>query len=198
MLTFYECRHNDIMVIAVYSGVGKVNAAIATQTMIDCFHVNCIISVGTCGSLAGKMKIFDTLIADSCLYHDLEATILTAFHPWMETAIFRCSPALVAMAADCTVEYPVHFGLLATGDYFLDSEEQRKKLLAEYPDVLGVDMESSAIAHVCYVNCVPFLAVRTVTDDGQNNAEEVFFSNVDKAAERSCHVCLKLFCLMET
>ena len=81
---------------------------------------------------------------------------------------------------------------MATGQYFLGAGSRRERLLEKYPEVLAVDMETAAIAHACYVNQVPFLAVRTVTDNGTLPGIGAFEANVEQASAISCQVCLEI------
>lgn len=192
MLTFYTCQYKTQKIITLFSGVCKVNAALAAQILIDTFHVDLIISAGTCGGLHRDVEIFDTIVTTSCTYHDVEETVLTEFHPWLNTPYFQSDPYLLKQAKTLKSVHPLRFGMIASGEYFLDDPAQRKKLVTQYPDVLGVDMESCAIAHVCYVNRIPFISVRTVTDNGTLSGNQTFVQNVDKAAHISMELCLAL------
>ena len=88
MLKFHEGIINDVEVVALYSGVCKVNAAIATQILIDTFSVNIIINSGTAGGMDPHLEIFDTVISTEVEYHDVAPEILTEFHPWLEKSSF--------------------------------------------------------------------------------------------------------------
>ncbi len=192
MLTFYECEYEGKKLITLYSGVCKVNAAIASQILIDTFSVDCLISTGTCGGLDESIEVFDTIAATACTYHDVDESILMDFHPWIKTPCFPCDSNLLERLRSLSFCYPLRFGLLATGEYFLETKEQREELLNRYPNVLGIDMESCAIAHVCYVNQIPFLSIRTVTDNGKSSGSAAFEENVGRAAVISKEICLKL------
>lgn len=192
MLRFYDCRYEGHRIITLFSGVCKVNAAIAAQILIDRFQVDGILNSGTCGGLDENIKVFDTIAATACVYHDVEDTILTEFHPWIDSPYFPSDPVLLEKLKRLSLSYPMHCGVIATGEYFVESEEQRLHLRRRYPSVLGIDMESCAIAHACYVNAVPFLSVRTVTDNAQESGLENFEQNIEKASRISMEICLKL------
>ena len=83
MLKFYAGRIDSIEVIALFSGVCKVNAAIGTQLLVDLFGADMIINSGTAGGMDPGLDIFDTVISTEVCYHDVAPDILTEFHPWM-------------------------------------------------------------------------------------------------------------------
>lgn len=192
MLKFYECEYCGKRIVTLYTGVCKVNAAIATQLLIDMYSPDYIVNAGTCGGLDESVDIFDTVVATACVYHDVEMTNLTEFHPWLEKPFFEASELLLKKARLVKARTPIRFGTIATGEYFLKAEEQRKYLLENFPTVLAVDMESAAVAHTCYVNGIPFVSIRTVTDNGSAGGVETFEANVEKAAEISMEITLNL------
>ena len=98
MLKFYEGQINGVEIVALFCGVCKVNAAIATQILIDTFAVNIVINAGTAGGMDKKLNIFDTVISTEVAYHDVAPGILTEFHPWMETVYFRADPTLLNLS----------------------------------------------------------------------------------------------------
>ena len=95
MLRFYEGKLGGADVVALYSGVCKVNAAIATQILIDTFGVSTVINAGTAGAIDEKLNLFDTVVATDCCYHDVADDILTDFHLWMKTVFFESAPYLL-------------------------------------------------------------------------------------------------------
>ena len=88
MLKFHTGTINHVNVSAVYSGVCKVNAAIAAQLLIDMFHVDLIINAGTAGGMKERVQLFDTVISERVIYHDVADDILTDFHPWLKSNFF--------------------------------------------------------------------------------------------------------------
>lgn len=184
MLKFYEGEINNISVVALYSGVCKVNAAVAAQILIDSYHVNTIISAGTAGGMEKTIKIFDTVISTQLAYHDVADDILIEFHPWLPSIYFNADEKLLAAAKKIVqnqaVNHPVIFGKMVTGESFID-KNMREIINKKYAP-LSVDMESASIAHVCYVNNIPFISIRTITDTASHSGVENFEQNCDKAS----------------
>lgn len=146
-------------IVAVRSGIGKVNAAVSTLTLIDTFHPSLVINTGVAGG-TGPADVLDVVIPAHIGYHDV----------W-------CGPDTVpGQAAGCppTFDCPLPSGLLdelgvlrgtlASGDIFVDRPEQVEHILRLYPDAVAVDMESAAIAQVCHMKGVPFVAIRVISD----------------------------------
>ena len=98
MLKFYEGKIHGVDVVALFSGVCKVNAAIASQLLIDVFGVNIIINSGTAGGMNPSLEIFDTVISTEVCYHDVAQDILTEFHPWMKSVFFQADPQLIELS----------------------------------------------------------------------------------------------------
>lgn len=190
MLKFYSGSIKGFDVVLVYSGVCKVNAAIATQVLIDCFQVDGIINAGTAGGMAGEVNLFDTVISKCMAYHDVAEDILTEFHPWLKENCFRPDPALYAAAQTYRKKspFPMLFGTMVTGEQFIE-DEKRDEINRNYAP-LSVDMETVSMAHVCYVNHIPFLSVRTITDTADHKGIENFEKNCEAASKRSAEIVI--------
>jgi len=184
MLTVHEGRIHGAEVVVLFSGVCKVNAAIAAQILIDAYHADCIINAGTAGGIDPALDIFDTVIATETAYHDVAPHILTGFHPWLETPFFASDDKLLALSRRAVsrmdTAYRVYWGRMATGESFIADEGRQAIIDALHP--LTVDMESAAVAHVCHVNRVPFIAIRTVTDNAAHSGTGHFEENCDRAS----------------
>ena len=157
-MTFHTGRIGRHEIIASECGIGKVNAAIGTLTLIDCFHPEMVINTGVAGGAGAS--ILDVVVADGIAYHDV----------W-------CGPGTKAgQAAGCpevfTCPLPSDFfegldvkrGLIASGDIFVSRAEEVSHIKSIFPDAVAVDMESAAIAHVCYLKNVPFVCIRVISD----------------------------------
>ena len=190
MLKFHTGTINHVNVSAVYSGVCKVNAAIAAQLLIDMFHVDLIINAGTAGGMKEGVQLFDTVISERVIYHDVADDILTDFHPWLKSNYFLADQELcaIARAYSRTSKHPVLFGTMVTGEQFIE-DEKREEINQKF-DPLSTDMETAGVAHVCYVNRIPFLAVRTITDTVTHQGIETFDQNGEAASEISAEIVL--------
>ncbi len=187
MLRIHSGFLDGVQIVALFCGVAKVNAAIATQILIDQSHVDCIILSGTAGGIDRRLKIGDTVISTEVTYHDLEEGVLVKHHPWMPDLSFRAGDALLAQGKRAvetgTFRQRVFFGTMVTGDYFADAATMAR-IRAKY-DPMCIDMETAAVAHACYVNGVPFLAIRSVTDTEDHSGKDAFDENCALASENS-------------
>ncbi len=184
MLKFYAGRIDSIEVIALFSGVCKVNDAIGTQLLVDLFSADMIINSGTAGGMDPGLDIFDTVISTEVCYHDVAPDILTEFHPWMESVFFTADPKLIRLSKTAVKKIrpagKVIWGRMVTGESFI-TDEGRQKINQEFAP-LTVDMETASIAHVCYVNRIPFLSIRCITDTAEHSGLDNFDENCAKAS----------------
>lgn len=184
MLKFYQGAFNGMDIVVLFSGVCKVNAAIASQLLIDVYGTDIIINSGTAGGMNPDLKIFDTVISTEVCYHDVAPDILTEFHPWMPSVFFQADSRLVekskAAVKKLKLSGKVIWGRMVTGESFI-TDEGRQKICDKFAP-LTVDMETASIAHVCYVNRIPFIAIRCVTDTADHNGVENFEENCARAS----------------
>ena len=145
MLTIHEGWISGVPAAALYSGVCKVNAAIAAQVLIDSCRVEAIINAGTAGGIDPSISIFDTVISTETAYHDVAEDILTEFHPWMDSIWFPGDPFLLSLATQAAQDSgrPVRFGRMVTGEAFLSGPGTGAVRSAFHP--LCADMELSLI-----------------------------------------------------
>ncbi len=123
MLKFHLGRINEAEIVAVYSGVCKVNAAIAAQVLIDLFHVDCVVNAGNAGGMEESVRLFDTVVSERMVYHDVAEDVLTEFHPCL-----TADPRLLDAAKRYKekTEYPILFGVMATGEQFIEDEKREE------------------------------------------------------------------------
>lgn len=181
MLKFYEGSINGVSVVALFSGVCKVNAAIATQILIDTFCVGSVINAGTAGGMDESIDIFDIVVATQVAYHDVDDAILTQFHPYLSSIYFDTDKNFLNIAERISMKIPkVNFGKMVTGERFIENhmrDDNNQKFMP-----LSVDMESASIAHVCYVNQIPFISIRCITDTGTHSGIGKFEENCLQAS----------------
>ncbi len=131
-----------------------------------------------------RLHIFDTVISTEIAYHDVAEDILTEFHPWMESIYFQADSRLLELSREAIsklkMKDKVFWGRMVTGEAFI-VDEDRQRIMDIYAP-LTVDMETAAIAHVCYVNHIPFIAVRCITDTAEHGGVERFEENCQKAS----------------
>ena len=184
MLKFHIGRIAGMEVVALFSGVCKVNAAIGVQLLVDLFGADMIINSGTAGGMDPGLDIFDIVISTEVCYHDVAPDILTEFHPWMESVFFKADLKLISLSKTAVKKIrpagKVIWGRMATGESFI-TDEGRLKINQEFSP-LTVDMETASIAHVCYVNRIPFLSIRCITDTAEHSGLDNFDENCAKAS----------------
>ena len=150
-------------------GIGKVNAALGAQRMINEFHPDIIISSGCAGGNGDDISIQDVVVSAELAYHDVycgTAIDNTTVYGQVQgmPVRFKAEPWLLekALSLNCSVE--VHPGLIVTGDWFVDSKEKMREIIGHFPEAKAVDMESCAIAQTCYINKVKFISFRVISD----------------------------------
>jgi len=158
---------SDVMVQKC--GIGKVNAALGAQKMINEFHPDVIISSGCAGGNGDDVEIQDVVVSAQLAYHDVycgTAIDNTTQYGQVQGMPVRFEPApwllQKAVSLDCGVK--VHAGLIVTGDWFVDSRDKMREIVGKFPEAKAVDMESCAIAQTCYINKVDFISFRVISD----------------------------------
>ncbi len=150
-------------------GIGKVNAALGAQRMINEFNPDVIISSGCAGGNGDDINIQDVVVSAELTYHDVycgKAIDDTTVYGQVQglPARYQADSWLLekARGLDCGVK--IHPGLIVTGDWFVDSRDKMREIVGHFPETKAVDMESCAIAQTCYINKVKFISFRVVSD----------------------------------
>lgn len=170
-------RMGDNEVALMQTGIGKVNAAIGAISLTDTFSPDLIVNTGIAGGTGQGAGILDVVIADSVAYHDVYCGPGNARGQVQGLPErFDCSEAASLVNLDAVKDNPdVKHGLIASGDLFVSTPEELWTVLEVQPDAMAVDMESGAIAQVCHLRDVPFLAIRVVSDTpGVDNHHEQY------------------------
>ena len=170
-------------------GVGKVNAALCAQILIDCFGVTHLVNTGIAGSLCPDLDIGDLVVSQDAMYHDFDCTHF-GYPQGQVPGMPRTFPAdetLLAYAfAAAEAVHPGHVkvGRVASGDLFV-SREERKSAIVSLTSGLCTEMEGAGIAQAAYVNQVPFVILRAISDKADSGAE-VDYPTFEAAAARRC------------
>ena len=157
-------------VILQKSGIGKVNAAIQTVEMIRQFQPDCIISTGCAGGNGDDINVQDVVVSTQLAYHDVYCGEAIGHSVYGQVQglppRFDADPCLLEKALSLSLPkgVKVHPGLIVTGDWFVDTKDKMREIVGHFPEAKAVDMESCAIAQTCYINKVPFISFRVISD----------------------------------
>ncbi|WP_211745351.1 5'-methylthioadenosine/adenosylhomocysteine nucleosidase [Paenibacillus sp. Marseille-Q4541] len=176
-------------VVVCKSGVGKVNAAVTTQMLIEKFGVSRVIFTGVAGAVHPELEIGDIVVSTSCIQHDMDVTPLGFKRgeiPYQEVSAFPADPELVSLAVTACEQLTVPFrkGIVLSGDQFIASKETVQRLYEEL-DGACAEMEGAAVAQVCYMNDVPFVILRGMSDKADGSAHVNFAEFTVKASHKS-------------
>lgn len=154
---------NDI--VLVQCGIGKVNSAVGTLEVIKHFSPDAIISTGVAGGVPTSLNQMEVVVAETTCYHDVYCGPESVYGQIPgQPSVFSCDADLVAKAISLDCGVKINRGLIVTGDWFVDSREKMRSIVANFPDAMAVDMESASIAHVCHMYNVPFISFRIISD----------------------------------
>ncbi len=176
-MEFYSGILEGKEVVVVRSGIGKVNAAVCTQILIDEYNLEMVINTGIAGSLKSEINIGDMVLSTDALQHDVDATAFGYDYgiiPRMETSIFPADASIVQMAQtvckEVNPEIGVFVGRIVSGDQFIGNKE-KKNWLAEQFQGYCTEMEGAAIAQTAYLNKIPFLIIRAISDKADDSVQ---------------------------
>ena len=179
-LVFYIGTIEDRECVLVECGIGKVNAARTTQILIDNFDIEFIVNIGTAASTNEKLNITDVVIGEKFVEYDFDITAfghekgyITGLGKYTQSdkqLVEKCKAVMDEI--DTSNSYKVYIGTVASADMFCTDKKLAKKLYEEF-DAICVEMESAAVAHICTLDKVPFIVIRSISDspNGNNNIE---------------------------
>ncbi|MDE7369322.1 MAG: 5'-methylthioadenosine/adenosylhomocysteine nucleosidase [Muribaculaceae bacterium] len=162
--TFHKGNVGNHDVVALQSGIGKVNAAVATLTLIENFHPSLVINTGVAGGTGNNTSILDVVVGERIAYHDCWCGPGTEWGEAAGCPRFFESVAEIGDLPFLANNPKVKKGLIASGDIFVSRPEDITRIKTLFPDVMAVDMESAAIAHVCHIKEVPYFCIRVISD----------------------------------
>lgn len=175
-MDFCKGKLYDKDVVVVKSGIGKVNAAVCAQILVDKFEVDALINTGIAGSLDAAIDIGDIVVSTDAVQHDMDASIFgdpIGQIPRMDTFSFPADERLINLAVSANEEanpdIKTFKGRVVSGDQFVSSTEAKERLVAMF-DAKCTEMEGAAIAHVAYLNQVSYVIIRAISDKADNSA----------------------------
>lgn len=152
-------------IVLLQCGIGKVNAAMGVTDLILHFQPDCIISTGVAGGIDTCLRVMDVVVGRATCYHDVWCG--DGCDPGQVQGLpmsFTGNARLLAAATGIKTQVNIVPGMICTGDQFITSHDELKRIKGQYPEALAVDMESAAIAQVCHLYGIPFLSFRIISD----------------------------------
>ena len=190
-MEFYEGTIGNTEVVVVRSGIGKVNAGICVQILIDLFNVTHVINTGIAGSLNADINIGDIVLSTDACYHDVDVTVFgykKGEIPQIGAATFEADKELrekaKASIKKAAPDIGVFEGRVCSGDQFISSAEVKDAIIKEHGG-LCTEMEGAAIAQASYLNNIPFLIIRAISDKADGGAE-VDYPTFEAKAAKDC------------
>lgn len=193
---FYQGNLQNKEVVLLLSGIGKVNAAMSTTILHERFHPDKIINTGSAGGFAKNLEVGDVVISTEVLHHDVDATAFDYVYgqvPGMPAA-YEASKDLIQLANEVILDSGVQAetGIIATGDSFMQREDQTAVVRERFPEMLALEMEAAAIAQVCYQYQTPFVIIRALSDIAGKESSVSFDVFLEKAAKNAADVIIKM------
>lgn len=190
----YEFHISEACGVYVYHvccGIGKVNAAVCTQLLIDKFNVDYIINTGIAGGIAAETRVLDIVISKDVMHHDLLARFLDNYPPFYSS--FKADKRLVTAAVNVCKELGERFFVerIVSGEVFVSDNAVRDKIIEEF-NPYAVDMETAAIAHAASRNEVPFVSVRCISDKADDEGEMTYDEFSAVAARKVAEIVIKI------
>ena len=182
-------------VVLAQCGIGKVFAAICAQTMILKYNVDAIVNSGVAGTLTSELHIGDVAVSTECVQHDMDTSPIGDPYGLLSGINIVRIPSDKTIAEEfdavCKEQGINHrLGLICSGDQFVHTAERRNWIIETFPGGVAVEMEAASIAHVCYVNKVPFVSLRVISDEASGEAGMDYTTFVQWAAKTSSQVTL--------
>lgn len=197
-MTFHQGTLQGKEVVIVRSGIGKVNAGICSQILVDRYHVEGIINTGIAGSLRNEVNIGDIVLSTTAVQHDMDATgfgYALGEIPQLGAKEFKADETLLKLAEKCcqkaNPDIQTFCGRVASGDQFVSSRDKKDWIRANF-DAYCTEMEGAAIAQAAYLNRVPYLIIRAISDKADDSAHMDYSEFEAKAVEHSVRLLLAM------
>ncbi len=191
--SFYRGKLFNKDIILTLSGIGKVNAAIATTLAIHHYQPDYIINTGSAGGIGAGLRVGDVVIGTLIAHHDVDATAFGYAHgqiPRMRPA-FESNEKLVEAARTAAREFKeakIFKGLIVSGDQFVHTDEQVAEIRKHFFGVQAAEMEAAAIAQTCEQFSVPFVVIRAISDLADDDASVSFEEFLETASVNSARM----------
>ena len=178
-VAFLRYIDDNLELILLVSGVGKVNSAYQLTKILTIFdNIKCVYNVGVAGSVNKALNIGDTLIATKTCYFDVDLTTFNHYRgQFSDLPLYFYTSEKEVKKIEKMELKNTKFGLIISGDTFITKNNISLDLLSDFDNPLACDMESAAIAHVCYLENIPFVIIRTITDNVSEESNTKVYTN---------------------
>lgn len=191
-LKIYKGDINNRKYLVVRSGVGKVNAARTTQILIDKFDIEYIINSGSAGAVKENLNIGDIVIGKKLVQHDFDVTAFGREKGYIPEIgkIFESDENLINRCENIEIDkIKIKTGIIASGDIFCTDVKMKEKIREKF-NADCCEMEGAAIAQVCFLNKIPFIVIRSISDI-PNGKNQIDFNEYIKLASKNCAEFIK-------
>jgi len=198
-MEFFTGKLAEQNAVLVKCGIGKVNAAVCAQTLINLFKADCIINTGVAGAISKELDIGDVVISSDCMQHDFDTSAIgdpIGVVCGLGVDSFAADEQLIAAAQKAGKEilgekHNLFVGRIATGDQFIGTKEQKQRIESLFGGMCA-EMEGGAIAQVCFLNKIPFVVARAISDKADEKSPMSFEKFLSFAAKNSADIVLKM------
>lgn len=196
-ILFVEGSICGMQAVVCRSGVGKVNAAVAAQLLIQSFGAEAIVFTGVAGALDPELEVGDMVISSDCMHHDMDVRALgfsLGTIPYQETSVFAADPGLRELAWEAGQRlFPgrLRLGRVLSGDQFIADKSAGAFLHRELKGMCA-EMEGAAVAQVCAMNKIPYVVIRSMSDKADGSAPGSFAAFTAQASRNSCRLVEEL------
>jgi len=196
-IEFIEGVIGENEIVLVKSGIGKVNAAIATTLLLQTFKPDVVLNTGSAGGFLESLEVGAVVISDEVRHHDVDVTAFGYEHGQVPQlpAAFIADEKLVKLAVEATVEigeHPYATGLIASSDTFMSDPIYVEKVRGIFPAMIAAEMEAAAVAQVCHQFGTPFVVIRALSDIAGKESSISFDDFLPIAARHSTAIVLRV------
>lgn len=196
--TFFTGQINGVEVVLLQSGIGKVAASVGTTLLISDFQPDVVINTGSAGGFDSSLNLGDVIISTEVRHHDADVTAFGYEIGQMagQPAAFTADKELIELAERALTGQHAVRGLICTGDTFVCTPEAQARIRRDFPSVIAVEMEASAIAQTCHQFNMPFVVVRAISDVADKESPMSFEEFLPLAAKSSSEMVFNMLDLI--
>ncbi|MBT0726235.1 5'-methylthioadenosine/S-adenosylhomocysteine nucleosidase [Rosenbergiella australiborealis] len=185
----YTGKLQGVEVALLKSGIGKTSAALGTTLLLQLCKPDVVINTGSAGGLESSLKIGDIVVSNEVRYHDADVTAFGYVPGQMAGCpeAFTADESIIASVKACANDLALHTvtGLVVSGDAFINGAASLTRIRTTFPQAIAVEMEATAIGHVCHQFATPFVVVRSISDVADQESHLSFDEFLTTAARQS-------------